>query len=109
VDDSTEGWETIREESPTMVIFDTVGESFTGDYLGHEVIHNPLDDEDMSRHRFRGLDGELYALWESYALQDLKPEHVGDRVRITYVKDIPSKKGNPVKDLKVQRRPASNS
>lgn len=98
-------FETIVGESATTVIFDTVGESFTGRYVGEEHIDpDNGKDEAFDRFTFRAKDGELYAITKSYkiadALEDVKPD---TWVRITYVKDIPTKRGlNPMKDLKVE-------
>ena len=107
-DNSTEGWDTVRGESPTVVVFDTFGDRFTGTYQGPEVIENPSaqegDDKEFTRHNFTGLDGKPYAINDSYALGEAlrKADAVGLLTRITYVKDIPSKRGNPLKDLKVE-------
>lgn len=105
VDESTEGWETIREESPTVIIFDEIGDQFTGRFNRADVIHNPQDGEDFTRYVFTGLDDKPYAFNASYALdQALAADKVqpGDLVRLTYVKDIPVTKGNPLKDVKVE-------
>lgn len=104
VDDSTEGWETVREESPTVIIFDTPGDRFTGVYQGKETIHNPQDGEDFDRHRFTGLDSKPYAINDSWTLQDgLKDVAVGSLVRLTYTKNVETgRKLNPMKDVKVE-------
>jgi hypothetical protein len=102
-------FETVSDESPTRVIFDTPGDTFIGQYQGIEHIEQPPDDRGVDQsfdlHTFRGRDGSLYAVNDSYkmktAMADIKPD---TWVRLTYVKDIPSNKGNPMKDIKVEAR-----
>lgn len=112
VSTSPEGWEweTVVDESPTLVIFDTVGDVFIGQYMGEEHIEQPVDDkgEDQSfdRFNFRGNDGAPYAINKSYKLAEgMSKVDVGDWCRITYIKDIPTnRKLNPLKDFRVDVR-----
>jgi len=95
-------WDTIADESALTVIFDEIGDVFVGRYVGVEHIV-PTNDEPFDRFTFRGKDEQLYAVNQSYkladALENCKP---GTWVRITYVKDIPTKRAlNPMKDFKV--------
>lgn len=95
-------WSTIAEESATTVIFDTVGDAFVGRYIGIEHIEpDNGKDEPFDRFTFRAKDRELYAVNQSYKLADaLKDVDPGTWVRITYVKDISTKRGlNPMKDF----------
>lgn len=102
-------FETVVEESPTMVVFDTIGDVFIGQYVGTEHIDpNNGKDEPFDRYNFRGRDGELYAVNKSYKLaqamedKDIQPE---TWVRITYIKDIPTdRKLNPMKDFRIDVR-----
>lgn len=104
-------FETIAEESPTVIIFDTIGDQFIGQYKGIEHIDpsvgNPeTDTEAFDRFLFTGRDGNPYAVPMSYklntAMEKVKPEQW---VRITYVKDIPTgRKLNPMKDFVVEVR-----
>lgn len=105
-------FETVADESPTTVIFDKVGDVFLGLYKGTEhIVTGKIDEqtgkpEEFDRFVFRGRNGELYAINQSYKLdatfEDIKPE---TWVRITYVKDIPTnRKLNPLKDFKVDVR-----
>jgi len=104
-----EDWEfeTIVDESATVVIFDTVGDQFVGQYKGTEHIDPGTEDQEaFDRFLFVGRDSNLYALPMSYklntAMEDVKPDQW---VRITYVKDIPTgRKLNPMKDFKVEVR-----
>lgn len=98
-----DGWEVISEESPNVVIFDAVGDTWKGTYLRPHVIE-PEDGESFTRYTFRGEDGELYDINAGYdlkeSLEDIAP---GTFVRITYVKDVPTKrKQNPMKSYRVE-------
>ena len=109
VSEAPDEWEfeTLVEESPTMVIFDTIGDVFVGQYVGIEHIDpDNGKDEPFDRFNFRARDGELYALNSSYQLVDaLKKVDPGTWVRVTYIKDIPTKRGlNPMKDFRIDVR-----
>jgi len=102
-------FETIAEASATVVIFDTIGDQFVGQYQGTEHIDPGTTDEDgrstaFDRFVFKGRDGELYAIPQSYKLNSAMEDVEEDKwVRITYVKDIPTgRKLNPMKDFKVE-------
>lgn len=96
-------WEVVAEESAARVVFDTVGDQFTGVYKGVEEIH-PDNDEPFSMFRFQGMDGEPYAINQSYRLREgMAKVNIGDVTRITYVKDIATGKNlNPLKDFRVE-------
>jgi hypothetical protein len=97
-----EGWETVQDESPTVVIMETPGDALIGVYRGIETIE-PENDEPFNRHRFTGQDGRPLAMNSSYTLdRGLAKAATGDLVRVTLAKTIPSKKGNDLKDFKVQ-------
>lgn len=100
-------FETLVEESPTMVIFDTIGDVFIGQYIGIEHI-DPANgkDEPFDRFTFRGRDGELYAVNQSYKLQTaLEDVDKGTWIRITYTKDIPTSRNlQPMKDFRIDVR-----
>lgn len=104
-DDEGVDWVVVQEESPTRVLLDTVGDIFVGVYLGEEhVAPESEGQEPFSLFVFRGRDGELYALNQSYNLRKaMEKVAEGDLVRIQYYKDIPMSSGgrNPLKDFKV--------
>jgi hypothetical protein len=112
VSTTPDGWEfeTVQEESPTRVIFDTIGDQFVGQYIGDEHIDLPPNDkgEDQSfdLFNFRGRDGERYAINKSYSLeQAMEKVTEGQWCRITYAKDVPTKRSlNPMKDFRVEVR-----
>jgi len=97
-------FETVIEESPTHVLFDTAGDRFVGQFIDRVTITpDRADIEPFDLFRFRGQDGELYAINTSGKLD--KGMHVvnaGDWVRITLMKLLPSNKGNDFKDFKVE-------
>jgi len=103
-------FETVAEEAPTRVVFDEFGDVFVGQYVGTEHIEQPIDEKGIDQSfdllNFRARDGQLYAINSSYKLVEAMGKvDEGDWVRITYVKDLPTKRGlNPMKDFVVDRR-----
>lgn len=107
--DATEEWDVVLDEAPIRIIMDTVGDRFIGDYEGE--LHIPAE-QNITKDKpegeafdlliFRGLDGKPYALNKSVKLErafDGIAE--GTRVRVTLMKEIPTDRGNPMKDYKV--------
>jgi hypothetical protein len=110
-----EDWEfeTVVRESPTKVILDKIGDRFLGMYEGVETIvpesthvdtktgETVLDDP-FNLHVFMARDGIRYAVNSGYKIdRALTDDYIGRWVMLTYVQDIDSKKGNPMKDLRV--------
>jgi hypothetical protein len=97
-------WTTVQDETPSRVIFDTIGDQFIGEYIGSSLI-KINDGETFTQYRFRGTDGELYGINESYkirqAMEDVEP---GQVCRITYVKDVDTGQPAPMKDFRVDVR-----
>lgn len=100
-------FETVRDSTPTRVIFEEIGETFIGQYVGKELI-TPDNIDPFSMHVFKARDGERYAMSDSFALNDYFEDNADDAIgkwfRLTYVQDIPSKKGNPMKDIRIDVR-----
>lgn len=113
--DENTAWDVVTEESPTKVIFDTIGDRFIGDYAGElnvpaeqNISKDKPEGEAFDLYLFRGLDGKLYSFNKSTKLE-LAMEKVskGQRCRLTYVGDVPtSRKLNPMKDITVDVRSA---
>ena len=109
---SPEGWEweTVEEGAPTKILFDTIGDSFVGQYIDDEHVDREptANGEDMSfvLFIFRGRDGDRYAINKSFALEEaMKKVDRGAWCRITYIKDIPTaRKQNDMKDFRVDVR-----
>lgn len=103
-------FETVVEESPTKVIFDTIGDVFIGQYVGPLHIEREPDkegrDQSFTLYTFRARDNGLYALNESYQIEEaMKSVEAGQWVRVTYMKDIDTARGqNPMKDFRVDIR-----
>lgn len=106
-------FETVVDESPTHVVFDTVGDVFIGRFIARVTITHevPVDKDhpeginSFDLFTFRGRDEELYAVNTSGKLDKGMAEvKEGDWVRLTLTKFIPSKKGNDFKDFRVEVR-----
>jgi hypothetical protein len=112
VTESPEGWEweTVAEGAANRVVFDTIGDSFVGKYIGeeHVALEPASDGSDPSfdLYNFRGRDGELYAINKSYALEKaMEKVNAGDWCRVTYIKDVKTaRKLNDMKDFRVDIR-----
>lgn len=99
-------WDVVSDESPAVVVFDTPGDQFVGVYEGMETIENPTaekdEDKTFDRFLFRH-DGHPYAINSSYRMiQGMAKVEIGQKCRLTFVKEIPARKGNPLKDIKVE-------
>lgn len=96
-------FETVVDESPSKVIFETIGDVFVGQYEGMQHIAPDNGEDPFDLLTFRGRDGNLYGVNNSYKMSqatNLMP--LGAWVRLTYTKDIDTRKGNPMKDIKVE-------
>ena len=106
---SSEEWDTVVDEAPIRIIMDAIGDCFIGDYEGE--LHIPAE-QNITKDKpegeafdliiFRGLDGKPYALNKSVKLERaFEAIDMGTRVRVTLMKEIPTDRGNPMKDYKV--------
>ncbi len=105
-----EDWEfeTVVDKAAMLYEFDTIGDVFIGQFEGVDHIVPDNGDPEFDRYNFRGRDGELYCINPSYKIQGAQEDELwnkGDWVRMTYVADIPTKRGlNPMKDIKIEVR-----
>lgn len=107
-----EDWEfeTVSEEAPTRIIFDTIGDTFVGQYIGMEHIDREpaADGSDQSFDQFlyRGRDGDRYAIYESFDLKEgMEKVAPGQWCRLTYLKDVKTARNlNPMKSFRVDVR-----
>jgi hypothetical protein len=105
-----DGFETVSEESPTTIKFDTFGDQFIGAYVGVNEVEMP-DGKKFNQYLFRGVgpasagieSGALYAVNESYKIrQGMAKVTPGQVARITYVKDVPTNQPQPMKDYTIE-------
>jgi hypothetical protein len=103
-------WETVEEGASIRVIFETVGDSFIGQFIGREhVDREPAadgTDQSFDLLLFRGRDTERYTINVSFALDEaMKKVNLNEWVRITYIKDVKTaRKLNDMKDFRVDVR-----
>lgn len=95
-------FEVIADESPIRAVFSDIGDTFVGQYEGVKTITPENGDDPFDLFLFRARDERLYAVNSSHKLVSvLNDDLMGMWVKLEYVKDIPSKKGNPMKDFKI--------
>jgi hypothetical protein len=98
-------WETVHEEAADQIVFDKVGDTYVGEYLGSEVISfTDRDGEDQSFTQLKFRDNEgLKGINAGYELRkafDGIP--AGSIVRVQYVKNVPiTGQASPMKSFRV--------
>jgi hypothetical protein len=97
----TNSWETVADETPDRIIFDTLGDQFVGTYEGEMLVD--LDDGEQGKYlTFRNADG-YFCTSAGYKLdQAFQKISVGSLVRLTYVKNVDTGQPTPMKDMKVE-------
>jgi hypothetical protein len=101
-----DGWTTVAEETGSRIIFDTVGDTFTGIFRTKQhIVPENTDKEEFDLLTFTGEDGEAYSTAPGYkltrAFDNIKP---GTTVRITLKALIPTDWPQPMKDFRVETR-----
>lgn len=97
-------FETVSE-SASKIIFDKQGDVFVGQYEGIQHIVPADGSEEFDLFVFRGTDGELYSINASYNLRTgMEKVETGQWCRITYVRDVDTRKGNPMKVYRIDVR-----
>lgn len=105
--DDGEGWETVQDESPDRIIFDTIGDTYVGLFLGIEhVIPESNPEEDFYQAHFYDEDSPKVIAGGYSLMRALQKVEVGREARMLYVKDIDTGKKDPMKDFKVWARDA---
>lgn len=98
-------FETVVDESPVRIIFDTEGDTFIGQFEGRKTITPDNGDDPFDIFVFRGRDERLYSVNTSTKLDGvLTNETEGKWVKLELIKLIPSKKGQPFKDFRISVR-----
>src|ERR1039458_143637 len=97
----------------TKIVFEVIGDSFTGMYLGMRSMNNP--DGNYQQARFE-KDGEIFFVNANHSLKDgLKTVRNGAKTRITYANDLDTGQALPMRiytvevsrSSRVTMRPAS--
>lgn len=109
-------WETVSSETSIRVLFDSIGDVFVGQFVGIQTITPEGVDKDgkpnepFDLYIFTGRDGNSYSINKSWKIETAFDDYdvqADEWVRITYVKDVETKRGlNPMKDFKVEVRRA---
>lgn len=106
----TDEWNEVESEPVTTVVFDTIGDIFTGRKLRKAVIEDPNTGETWDQYQFLGTgefqDGR-YGINAGYQLSTaLEKIPDGTECKIQYIKDVPVKaKASPMKGFRVYTRP----
>jgi hypothetical protein len=114
-DPSAFEWDLQHEESPDQIVFDTLGDEFTGLLLGSEVIDftRTVKGEEVADNftqwRFRGPDG-IIVLNGGYELnKELQKIEPNTMVRIKLMKLVDVGQNDPMKSYRIWTARAGNS
>lgn len=104
-------WTTVADETPAQVIFDTIGDTFEGTYVEKREIVNPNPDPKTGEHSkwnqyvFRGTDGELYGINESYSIaKGMAEVPFGTYTQLEYKKSVEVGRPSPMRDFIIRTR-----
>jgi hypothetical protein len=87
-------------EPENKIIFEVIGDSFTGTYLGMRKMENA--DGNYQQARFEKSDG-IYFVNVNYSLREgLKTVRTGSKTRITYVEDLDTGQASPMRVYTVE-------
>lgn len=109
-------WDLVHEESPDQIVFDTIGDEYTGLYLGAEVIHftrtvkgEDVEDE-FTQHRFRDPSG-ITVINGGYELNSELAKMAPDTMlRIKLMKLVDVGQNDPMKSYRIwTARSAANT
>lgn len=106
--DDWDDWTVVAEESGIRMVFDKIGDQFTGTYVGREIVQitENGEDKDVTQLNFRDMDAQKFCTFPGFklreAFEDIDP---GTMVRITYMAEISVKNQvSPMKDFRVETR-----
>jgi hypothetical protein len=99
-------WKTVSGDDDveeTKIVFDTIGDSFTGIYLGQRTIE-PSDptERPYSQARFENEDGIFFTNMGFSLRKGLKDVRVGKLVRVTFSSEMDTGQDSPMKVFKVE-------
>lgn len=107
-------WTTVSDSSAqepeTKIVFDQIGDEFTGIYLGtRQVEPADITERPYTQARFQGVteDGErtdtVYFTNMGHSLrQGLREVRTGSLVRITYTDDLDTGQASPMKGFRIE-------
>lgn len=107
-------WSTVSDasaqEPEVKIVFDTLGDEFTGIYLGFRVVEPAgITESPYRQARFQGVteDGEktdtVYFTNMGFSLREgLKDVRAGSLVRITYTDDLDTGQASPMKGFRIE-------
>ena len=79
-------WENVHEEAADQLVFDTEGDTYIGEYQGHEIIHDT--------NKTPPMDWFVKLMWRDP--EGLKFTNAGYELQTAYVKVTTDDAGNPV-------------
>ena len=97
-------WSTVSEESPTKIVFDTIGDVFTGTFKGKLHIEPPDGEDPFDVLTFRDDAGEFCSMGGYKLMQAFEEIPRETYCRITYVKNVDTGQPSPMKDFRVETR-----
>jgi hypothetical protein len=90
-----------ESEPETKMVFDTIGDQFTGTYLGMRQQTN--DNGNYQQARFSDDAGEIYFTNAGYSLRNgLRDVSAGTKVRITFSSESDTGQANPMRNFTVE-------
>jgi hypothetical protein len=109
-------WDLVHEESPDQIVFDTIGDEYTGLYLGSEVITFTKQvkgedvDQEFTQHRFRDPGG-ITVVNGGYELNsELSKIEPNTMLRIRLMKLVDVGQNDPMKSYRIwTARSAANT
>jgi hypothetical protein len=89
-----------ESEPETKIVFDTIGDQFTGEWLGFRHMDN--DSGGYQQARFM-LDNEVYFTNANYSLRNgLKDVRIGAKVRVTFTSETDTGQRNPMRNFTIE-------
>jgi hypothetical protein len=112
-DPSAFEWDLVHEESPDQIVFDTVGDEYTGLYLGSEVIgfeDKKGDHQEFTQHRFRDPGG-ITVINGGYELNaELAKIPADTMIKVRLMKLVDVGQNDPMKSYRIwTARSAANT
>lgn len=98
-------WTTVSQEETqeTKVVFDMVGDEFTGKYLGTRMVDSSDPTERPYQQARLERNGELFFMNTNHSLRaGLKDVRAGSLIRITYTDNFDTGQASPMKIFRVE-------